>query len=289
MRQRHLLTSAFVLWLPSLAIAAEPIHGNVVLVLEDGLARDGENRMDIELELPCRKGAWPEKCWGSAVRYNRGHHEGVVKSNEASGDVRKLVVEAEIGPDNWVKGGRASYRIELNRRGETFTGSYAGTFSITDAPGPSPPPRAAAAPREDLPPEIRKLIESTRAGAADPAARGGANVVTTIDVSGKVRGRIGPPWPGEIDGHVPLAPGEHPRLILRKSDLPAMKARAAQTPEGKAIMKRFAAVLDEPGGPWWQRDVRHRPGAVRAVRAGRLPLRRAGPAALGVLPVDGPG
>ncbi len=87
MRRSHLLTSALVLWLPSLLIAAEPVHGNVVLVLEGGLARD-DRRMDIVLELPCRNGAWPEKCWGYAVRYNRGYHEGVVTGCDLAGGAK---------------------------------------------------------------------------------------------------------------------------------------------------------------------------------------------------------
>ena len=35
------------------------------------------------------------------------------------------------------------------------------------------------------------------------------------------------PWPVPVAGHVPLAAGEHPRLFLRRADLPALKARWA--------------------------------------------------------------
>ena len=39
------------------------------------------------------------------------------------------------------------------------------------------------------------------------------------------------PWPADVKGFVPPAPGEHPRLLFRKSDLPELRKRAA-TPEG---------------------------------------------------------
>ena len=36
------------------------------------------------------------------------------------------------------------------------------------------------------------------------------------------------PWPAPVPGHVTLTAGEHPRLFWRRSDLPALKARAAR-------------------------------------------------------------
>ena len=35
------------------------------------------------------------------------------------------------------------------------------------------------------------------------------------------------PWPVKAPGFVPPKPGEHPRLLFRKADVPALKARAA--------------------------------------------------------------
>jgi hypothetical protein len=54
-------------------------------------------------------------------------------------------------------------------------------------------------------------------------------------------------WPAAAPGHVALQPGEHPRLFLRRSDLPALKARAA-TPEGRAILTRLRRLLDGGDG-----------------------------------------
>lgn len=51
-----------------------------------------------------------------------------------------------------------------------------------------------------------------------------------------------PRWPAPVPGFVPVQPGEHPRLLFRKADLPAIKARA-QTPEGRKIVERLKATL----------------------------------------------
>ena len=54
-------------------------------------------------------------------------------------------------------------------------------------------------------------------------------------VTGEVSGVVGEPAVRPVQGHAPLVPGEHPRLIFRKSDLPELRRRM-ETPEGKAIL-----------------------------------------------------
>lgn len=54
-------------------------------------------------------------------------------------------------------------------------------------------------------------------------------------------GRQGP-WPADVPGYRPVQPGEHPRLLFRRSDLPALRAKA-QTPEGRAIIQRLKVLL----------------------------------------------
>jgi hypothetical protein len=49
-------------------------------------------------------------------------------------------------------------------------------------------------------------------------------------------------WPAPVKGFVAPAAGEHPRLLFRKADVPALRQRA-QTPEGKAIIARLKEVL----------------------------------------------
>ena len=55
------------------------------------------------------------------------------------------------------------------------------------------------------------------------------------------------PWPGVIAGHKAPEPGEHPRLLFRKSDLPALRERA-KTPVGKAIIERLRKCLNGSDG-----------------------------------------
>jgi len=55
------------------------------------------------------------------------------------------------------------------------------------------------------------------------------------------------PWFMPVAGFKPVAPGEHPRLLFRKSDLPALRKKMA-TPEGKAILARLRRTLDGANG-----------------------------------------
>jgi hypothetical protein len=66
-------------------------------------------------------------------------------------------------------------------------------------------------------------------------------------VSGKVSGTFREPSPAlPTSGFTPLAPGEHPRLIFRKSDREWLKQRAA-TERGQAILRRLRESLaDSP-------------------------------------------
>ncbi|MFW6161313.1 MAG: hypothetical protein ACODAJ_01005, partial [Planctomycetota bacterium] len=55
------------------------------------------------------------------------------------------------------------------------------------------------------------------------------------------------PWFAHVEGHKPPAPGEHPRLLFRESDVPALREKA-KTPEGRAILKRLRYLLDGGDG-----------------------------------------
>lgn len=54
-------------------------------------------------------------------------------------------------------------------------------------------------------------------------------------------------WPADVPGYKAPEPGEHPRLLFRKSGLPALKALAA-TPEGKRLIARLGKQLDGEDG-----------------------------------------
>lgn len=59
--------------------------------------------------------------------------------------------------------------------------------------------------------------------------------------------RAGAAWPSDVPGHVALRPGEHPRLLFRRADLPGLRRRAG-TPEGKEILARLGRLLDGKEG-----------------------------------------
>ena len=66
--------------------------------------------------------------------------------------------------------------------------------------------------------------------------------------AGEIAG-VTEPWPAPVAGHVPVKPGEHPRLIFRKADVAELRRRAA-TPEGKAILARCEKMLAERFTTW---------------------------------------
>ncbi len=55
------------------------------------------------------------------------------------------------------------------------------------------------------------------------------------------------PWPADVPGWTKPKPGEHPRLLFRKGDIPGLKKRA-ETPQGKAILRRLRFLLDGKNG-----------------------------------------
>ncbi len=55
------------------------------------------------------------------------------------------------------------------------------------------------------------------------------------------------PWFARVKDFAPPKPGEHPRLLFRRSDLPALRKKA-ETPEGKAILARLREQLNGGDG-----------------------------------------
>ncbi|MCC5829882.1 MAG: hypothetical protein JJU36_10595 [Phycisphaeraceae bacterium] len=57
----------------------------------------------------------------------------------------------------------------------------------------------------------------------------------------------GSTWPAPVERFDAPKPGEHPRLLFRKRDVPELRARA-RTPEGQAIVARLRYLLDGADG-----------------------------------------
>jgi hypothetical protein len=81
-------------------------------------------------------------------------------------------------------------------------------------------------------------------------ATAGLSVVLTflglLPGSAPIRGAE-PAWPADVLGWAKPKPGEHPRLLFRQGDLADLRKRA-ETPEGKAIIKRLRFLLDGKNG-----------------------------------------
>jgi len=74
-------------------------------------------------------------------------------------------------------------------------------------------------------------------------------------------------WPADVPGFKAPLPGEHPRLLFRRADLPALKRRAA-TPEGKAILARLRKCLNGSDGMSMPTSYNPEVGRVRSDGAG---------------------
>jgi hypothetical protein len=77
------------------------------------------------------------------------------------------------------------------------------------------------------------------------------------------------PWPSDVPNFKAPEPGEHPRLLFRKSDLPKLRARA-KTPEGEAILKRLRACLNGSDGESMPKDFNPEKGPVNSDGAGNF-------------------
>ena len=64
-------------------------------------------------------------------------------------------------------------------------------------------------------------------------------------VAGVASGRLRPPRPVRIAGFKPLDPAEHPRILFRKADLPALREKL-KTPFGKAYLAKARAATAKP-------------------------------------------
>jgi len=63
------------------------------------------------------------------------------------------------------------------------------------------------------------------------------------NVQGKADGRVKPPRPPLPAGFAPVRPGERPRVLFRKTDLPALK-RKLKSPLGRVLSKKMGAEAD---------------------------------------------
>ncbi len=104
----------------------------VMLTLDRALWRGkNEDKRSYEpLELTLTKlpdGSWASQVSGTSRTYNRADHQGTleVQANPTDGKI-VLKLNMTIGSDRWVKGGKATYTVTLDKElaGGTFAGTY---------------------------------------------------------------------------------------------------------------------------------------------------------------------
>lgn len=106
--------------------------------------------------------------------------------------------------------------------------------------------------RHRHPPDSRQTNLGLRLVWEPVAARPGAVFEPRRDGSVPYGYRVQPgtgegAWYLPVPGHIPVEPGEHPRLLFRRHDLPDLRAKAA-TPEGRAVLRRLRFLLDGDQG-----------------------------------------
>ncbi|MFC1462820.1 hypothetical protein ACFLQU_04360, partial [Verrucomicrobiota bacterium] len=203
---------------------------NVELYLSDAVSHDGEQRGGLMLELQIRDGKW-RKDFVRGRGMGQGRHVGVLTSVKEENGTAVLSADVKVKRDLWLRGGMGAYEIRVDPLPDKtgFSGSFKGQYSLLSEPKPIAPRRKTmkkpAVVRTDIPPGLMKMLKQPKPE-AKPGSSSAARkirVLDTMDVKGKVTGRLLPPWPEQVKGHVPVKPGEHPRLIFRKADVPALR------------------------------------------------------------------
>lgn len=116
------------------------------------------------------------------------------------------VVEAAVEADS------VRLKLEINFRGDPYVPGGRGTFDVA----------------------LQRGDDGRLAGTYAGKFRG-------VERRGEAVGLVQPTRPSPPVGFSPVAPGEHPRILFRKADLPALRDKA-NTPFGKAMLDRFVGA-----------------------------------------------
>ena len=221
-----------------------PFSAEVIVVLEGALAQNyrggtaAGHALDVHLTFENGKVV---ESWGSAMTFDVGLHTVRVLQVEVTpqriaaqieiGTATRMdanlagKVEAGIAGDFWVRGGKGTYRFEVNRHP-----SQSGVYS-----SPHPLLRTTAA--------LEELAGTFDGEFVSPVEKPAGRLGGPIEVppwkvtGGKAAGIV---WaPREVaKGLTPAKIGERPRLLVRRGELPALRERL-NTPLGKLLARRM--------------------------------------------------
>lgn len=186
--------------------------GEIVFALRGGLP--GDRAPLIHLEY--RDGKWTET-WGEAFNYSTSTFYVKVSESAFNGDELKLKLKVTYRPDFWIKPASGEYTVTVKR-------------------GPVENPTVSEFAR------LRsKVAKASLTGAYSGSFTGykGSPQAMAGDVVGLVL-----PWREPPPGFAVAQPGEHPRMLLRKTDLPALRERL-KTPLGQAVLAELEANRHE--------------------------------------------
>ena len=143
---------------------------------------------------------------------------------------REIVLDLEQSGGEWgpVYGLARNYNMGCHRGAVTEASEDGGGISLRMALSITPDKWVGGGEAEYAV-ELERLASGLLEGRFSGTFNGAA-------VGGRASGSLYAPEPAP--GHVPLAPQEHPRLLLRKADLPALRKKAG-TPFGQAAVKRM--------------------------------------------------
>jgi len=107
-------------------------------LLQAGSRKDGKipriSARDLELRLLSDGGELLSNILPWAPTYNTGKHTGTIKALPSKDGLR-FDVQVTLGDDRWVEGGQGRWVIQLRRRGDSYTGTFSGSFKGKETKG----------------------------------------------------------------------------------------------------------------------------------------------------------
>ena len=220
----------------------KPFSGSIFLTLERAVIVDAK-KIPLVMELNCHSGVFDRDVFGYQFHIEiptlKNAYLGKIKAISVSKDRLKLSVVMKTGFYQ-IKDISDSYTIELTRKADKLDGKYTATYR-----GLEPGSKQAKVFAQDL---SRRLKLKLSQGQLDKLSQIVNEKVVSFFYNlpiarRKIQGKMNPFWPIPVKDFVPLKSGEHPRLVFRKQDIPALRRRA-KTPEGEKIISILKKKLE---------------------------------------------
>jgi hypothetical protein len=186
--------------------------GEIVLALQGAIP--GNRALLVHLEH--RDGNWTET-WGEAFHYNTSTHFVEVTESEFRDDELKLRLKVTYRPDFWIKPASGEYELTVKQ-------GPAGNPTVSD----------------------HARLRSRLAKAAFTGRFTGSftgNDQNPREMAGEVEGLL-LPWREPPAGFTVAKPGEHPRMLLRKTEVPVLRERVS-SPLGQAVLAELKELKHE--------------------------------------------